>query len=108
MDVREEVLKAGRDIGVEYQELLQKMIEEIAHPGYQSGGALFEISQKIANSVTLLATKAQSLKDEDWVDPSDPTFIAENELLNAAKSIENAALKLAALKPRRELKSKVN
>ena len=43
----------------------------------------------------------------DWVDPSDPTFIAENELLNAAKSIENAAAKLALLKPRREMKAKV-
>ena len=34
-------------------------------------------------------------------------IIAENELLGAAKSIENAAKKLAALKPRREIKGKV-
>ena len=47
------------------------------------------------------------MKDDDWVDPSDPTFIAENELLGAAKSIENAAKKLAALKPRTEIKGKV-
>ena len=36
----------------------------------------------------------------DWVDPSDPNVIAENELLNAAAAIEAAAKKLAALKPR--------
>jgi hypothetical protein len=53
------------------------------------------------------ATAAEQLKDDDWVDPSDPTFIAENELLGAAKSIENAAKKLAALKPRTEVKGKV-
>ena len=36
----------------------------------------------------------------DWVDPDDLTVIAENELLNAAMSIEAAANKLAQLKPR--------
>ena len=36
----------------------------------------------------------------DWVDPEDPTVIAENELLRAASSIEAAALKLSQLKPR--------
>merc|ERR1711881_281930 len=35
-----------------------------------------------------------------------PTFIAENELLGAARSIENAARKLSTLKPRREIKGK--
>jgi len=36
----------------------------------------------------------------DWVDPLDPTVIAENELLSAANSIEAAAKKLAQLQPR--------
>ena len=36
----------------------------------------------------------------DLVDPDDPTVIAENELLGAAKSIEAAAKKLMQLKPR--------
>ncbi len=58
--------------------------------------------------MTELATAAEQLKDDDWVDPSDPSFIAENELLNAAKSIENAAKKLAALKPRTEVKGRVS
>lgn len=68
---------------------------------------LGSISRRIAQSVTDLAAAAEALKDDDWVDPSDPTFIAENELLGAARSIDNAAKKLAALKPRREVKGKV-
>lgn len=39
----------------------------------------------------------------DWVDPDDPTVIAENELLGAAASIDAAAKKLAALRPRRSI-----
>ena len=66
-----------------------------------------KISRIIAQCVTDLAAAAELLKDDDWVDPSDPTFIAENELLGAAKSIDAAAKKLAALKPRGEIKGKV-
>lgn len=40
----------------------------------------------------------------DFVDPDDPTVIAENELLGAAKSIEAAAKKLMQLKPRASAK----
>ena len=40
----------------------------------------------------------------EWVDPEDPTVIAENELLRAASSIEAAALKLSQLKPREKAK----
>ena len=36
----------------------------------------------------------------DWVDPHDPTVIAESELLSAANAIEAAAKKLTQLKPR--------
>ena len=43
---------------------------------------------------------AEVLKGNDWVDPTDHNIIAENELLNAAASIEAAAKKLALLKPR--------
>lgn len=37
----------------------------------------------------------------DWEDPDDPTVIAENELIGAANSIDAAARKLMALRPRR-------
>ncbi|OWK01031.1 hypothetical protein Celaphus_00018421 [Cervus elaphus hippelaphus] len=36
----------------------------------------------------------------EWVDPEEPTVIAENELLGAAAAIEAAAKKLEQLKPR--------
>lgn len=39
----------------------------------------------------------------DWVDPDDPTVIAENELLGAAASIDAAAKKLASLRPRKSI-----
>jgi hypothetical protein len=41
------------------------------------------------------------VQGSDWVDPDDPNVIAENELLGAALSIDKAAKKLAALRPRR-------
>lgn len=43
------------------------------------------------------------LAGSDWVDPEDPTVIAENELLGAAASIDAAAKKLASLRPRKSL-----
>lgn len=44
----------------------------------------------------------------DWVDPEDPTVIAENELLGAAASIDAAAKKLASLRPRKSLQVNIN
>lgn len=55
----------------------------------------------MAQCVTDLVTAAELLKGSDWVDPDDPTVIAENELLGAAASIDAAAKKLASLRPRR-------
>lgn len=43
----------------------------------------------------------------EWVDPEDPTVIAENELLGAAAAIEAAAKKLEQLKPRAKPKVRV-
>lgn len=62
------------------------------------------ISRKIAQSVTELVAVAEILKGTDWVDPDDPTVIAENELLGAAASIDAAAKKLASLRPRKNIK----
>lgn len=41
------------------------------------------------------------ISGHDWEDPDDPTVIAENELIGAANSIDAAARKLMALRPRR-------
>lgn len=47
--------------------------------------------------------KFRLLSGNEWVDPDDPTVIAENELLGAAASIDAAAKKLASLRPRRSV-----
>ena len=54
----------------------------------------------MANTVSDILQIAELLKGSDYVDPEDPTVIAENELLGAANAIESAAKKLSALKPR--------
>ena len=104
---RQRALQSGHDVAVQYRELLQMVMHNVSKPTAEARSNLGNISRQIAQSVTDLAAAAESLKDDDWVDPSDPTFIAENELLGAAKSIDNAAKKLASLKPRREVKGKV-
>ena len=101
-------LRAAHDVAVQYRELLQMVMYNLNKPSAEGKQQLGNVSRKIAQCVTDLAAAAENLKDDDWVDPSDPTFIAENELLGAAKSIDIAAKKLAALKPRREVKGKVS
>jgi talin len=61
---------------------------------------LIAYSKKVANSVSEILEVAEMLKGSEWLDPEDPTYIAENELLGAANAIESAAKKLSALKPR--------
>ena len=92
---------------MQYRELLQLVMHSLNKPNSDSKQQMVNVSRKIAQCVTDLAMAAEQLKDDDWVDPSDPTFIAENELLGAAKSIENAARKLSSLKPRKDIKRKV-
>lgn len=63
---------------------------------------LVPMTQSIASAVALIAAAAESMKDGDsWVNPEDPTVIAENELLGAAATIEHAARKLTQLQPRK-------
>ena len=62
--------------------------------------SLISHSKNVANTVSDILQIAELLKGSDYVDPEDPTVIAENELLGAANAIESAAKKLSALKPR--------
>lgn len=104
-ELRERTLQAGRDTAFQYRELLQTILN-ILRPHQQTmvtdpKQTLPQISRNIAQSVTELVSVAEALKGSNWVHPDDPTMIAENELLGAAASIDAAARKLAALKPRR-------
>merc|ERR1719189_3254331 len=105
-EIRSRALTSGHDVAIQYRELLQMVMHNLNKPNSEAKQQLGNISRKIAQCVTDLAAAAELLKDDDWVDPSDPTFIAENELLGAAKSIDAAAKKLSTLKPRGEIKGK--
>lgn len=60
-------------------------------------------------TVTLkLLSRSPLISGTEWVDPEDPTVIAETELLGAAASIEAAAKKLEQLKPRAKPKVSVH
>jgi len=100
-EIRCKVMTAGHDVGVQYRELLQMVQHLLSKPSQEGRTALTTVSRKIAQCVTELVSNAESLKGQDWEDPENPIVIAENELLGAAQSIEMAAKKLMALKPRR-------
>ncbi|XP_063985728.1 talin-2 isoform X1 [Diachasmimorpha longicaudata] len=101
-ELRERTLQAGHDVALNYRELLQAILMISSKSG-DVKHTLPQISRKIATSVTELVAVAELLKGTDWVDPDDPTVIAENELLGAAASIDAAAKKLASLRPRRSI-----
>lgn len=102
-ELRTRVLEAGRSCAYNYRELLQTVHQIINRgtPGSDARNQLVIMSRTIATSVTEIVSSAELLKGSDWVDPDDPTVIAENELLGAASSIDAAAKKLASLQPRR-------
>ncbi|XP_033328616.2 talin_middle and talin-RS domain-containing protein rhea isoform X1 [Megalopta genalis] len=101
-ELRDRTLQAGHDVAMNYRELLQAILQIASRSG-DAKHTLVPISRKIAQSVTELVAVAELLKGNDWVDPDDPTVIAENELLGAAASIDAAAKKLASLRPRRSI-----
>lgn len=99
-ELRERTLIAGQDCAQKYRELLISILQGNSADAKHT---LPLISRQIAQSVTELVAVAELLKGSDWVDPDDPTVIAENELLGAAASIDAAAKKLASLRPRKSI-----
>ncbi|KAF5290986.1 hypothetical protein FQA39_LY14517 [Lamprigera yunnana] len=100
-ELKNRTLQAGQDCAQQFRELLFAILQGNST---DSKHILPPISRKIAQCVTELVTVAELLKGSDWVDPDDPTVIAENELLGAAASIDAAAKKLASLQPRTKIK----
>ncbi|XP_049847483.1 talin-1 isoform X1 [Schistocerca gregaria] len=107
-ELRSRTIRAGHDVAVQYRELLQTILHIASRPGAGAQEAartgLPPISRRIAQCVAELVAAAELLKGTEWVDPDDPTVIAENELLGAAASIDAAAKKLASLRPRKSVK----
>lgn len=101
-ELRIRTLEAGTAVGESYRELLNGILHNC------SADDRMHYSRRVAKCVTDLVAMARLLKGSDWIDPEDPTVIAENELLGAAASIDAAAKKLASLRPRRQADVKVS
>ncbi|AWP01816.1 putative talin-2-like [Scophthalmus maximus] len=103
-EVSEEVKKRALMFGFEcttgYIELLEQVLMVLQKPTAEQKQHLAACSKRVAGAVTELIQTAEAMKGSEWVDPEDPTVIAETELLGAAASIEAAAKKLEQLKPR--------
>ncbi|EGW07880.1 Talin-1 [Cricetulus griseus] len=99
-DVRLRALHYGRECANGYLELLDHVLLTLQKPNPELKQQLTGHSKRVAGSVTELIQAAEAMKGTEWVDPEDPTVIAENELLGATEAIEAAAKKLEQLKPR--------
>ncbi|CAO1372381.1 unnamed protein product [Diamesa serratosioi] len=95
-EIRQKTLDTGAALGIAYRDLLDGVLRGC------TADERMQLSRRVALCVTELVGMARLLKGSDWVDPEDPTVIAENELLGAAASIDAAAKKLASLRPRRQ------
>uniref|UniRef100_A0A8B9E0V6 Talin 2 n=1 Tax=Anser cygnoides TaxID=8845 RepID=A0A8B9E0V6_ANSCY len=99
-EVRERALRFGTECTLGYLELLEHVLLILQKPTPELKHQLSAFSKRVAGAVTELIQSAEAMKGTEWVDPEDPTVIAETELLGAAASIEAAAKKLEQLKPR--------
>ncbi|CAF0840452.1 unnamed protein product [Didymodactylos carnosus] len=103
-DLRQRTLESGKNCAKHYKELLETIHILIQKPSNEAKQKLLVYLRSVTQSTQDLVHCAEQLKGSDWIDPDDPTYIAESELLLAAQSIEAAAKKLSYLKPRRKPK----
>ncbi|XP_075064461.1 talin-2 isoform X1 [Mixophyes fleayi] len=99
-ETRERALKYGTECTLGYLEMLEHVLSILQKPSSEGKHQLSGYSKRIASAVTELIQTTETMKGTEWVDPEDPTVIAETELLGAAASIEAAAKKLEQLRPR--------
>uniref|UniRef100_A0A3P9BQX3 Talin 2a n=1 Tax=Maylandia zebra TaxID=106582 RepID=A0A3P9BQX3_9CICH len=99
-EVKNRALMFGAECTTAYIDLLEHVLLVLQKPTAEQKQHLAACSKRVAGAVTELIQTAEAMKGSEWVDPEDPTVIAETELLGAAASIEAAAKKLEQLKPR--------
>uniref|UniRef100_A0A3Q3JC77 FERM domain-containing protein n=1 Tax=Monopterus albus TaxID=43700 RepID=A0A3Q3JC77_MONAL len=99
-ELRSKALQYGSECTNGYINLLEQVLQVLQKPTPEQKQQLAVHSKHVAACVTELVQTAEVMKGSEYVDPEDPTVIAENELLGAAASIEAAAKKLEQLKPR--------
>ncbi|XP_030222719.1 talin-2 isoform X5 [Gadus morhua] len=104
-EVRHQALQYGSECTLGYIDLLEQVLQVLQRPTGEQKQQLVVHSKRVAACVTELIQTAEAMKGSEWVDPEDPTVIAETELLGAAASIEAAAKKLEQLKPRAKPKA---
>ncbi|KAL3061533.1 hypothetical protein OYC64_009659 [Pagothenia borchgrevinki] len=104
-DLRIKALQYGSECTSGYINLLEQVLQVLHKPIPEQKQQLALHSKHVAASVTELVQTAEAMKGSEYVDPQDPTVIAETELLGAAASIEAAAKKLEQLKPRAKPKA---
>ncbi|XP_060579795.1 talin-1-like isoform X4 [Ruditapes philippinarum] len=122
-DVRSKTVLAGSTCASAYKRLLEQVNVVLQKPSVEARQQLTVLSRNVATAVSEIVHAAEAIKASyrmnpfwplnrqsyyegtDWVDPEDPTVIAENELLTAASSIEAAAKKLSQLQPRQKAKA---
>ncbi|XP_026189574.1 talin-2 isoform X2 [Mastacembelus armatus] len=106
-EVKNRALMFGSECTTGYIDLLEQVLLVLQKPTAEQKQQLAACSKRVAGAVTELIQTAEAMKDggSEWVDPEDPTVIAETELLGAAASIEAAAKKLEQLKPRAKPKA---
>ncbi|KAJ8706954.1 hypothetical protein PYW08_011088 [Mythimna loreyi] len=102
-ELQTRTLEAGRAAAQAYRALLQGVLAACSGDA-TARHQLPELSRHVAHTTADIIATAELLKGSDWVDPDDPTVIAENELLGAAASIDAAAKKLESLRPRKSVK----
>ncbi|KAK6047872.1 vinculin Binding Site [Cooperia oncophora] len=106
---RQLLLDASRGVARAVRGLLVALHTVLARNADPSSRQLLlDASRGVARAVKDLIGCSELLKTDTWADHSDPTVVAENELMGAASSIEAAAVKLAELRPRVQPKTDEN
>ena len=85
-----------------YRTLLELVHQTVLKPSPELKAKLPIFSKEVADTVADIVRVAEEMC-ADWVNLTDPNVIAENELLQAAASIEAAAKKLSELQPRKRV-----
>ena len=63
---------------------------------------LLNMSKAIGETIVRIAQLSEQLKGKEWLDPLEQAeLIAENEMMKAAESIEQAAKRLADIKKKK-------
>ncbi|XP_054865196.1 talin-2 isoform X2 [Amphiprion ocellaris] len=104
-ELKSKALQYGSECTTGYINLLEQVLQVLQKPTPEQKQQLAAHSKHVAACVTELVQTAEAMKGSEYVDPEDPTVIAETELLGAAASIEAAAKKLEQLKPRAKPKA---